>query len=193
MDAQESGSGAPAGDFARLYGRHHAAVYAAARRILGDPADAEEVTQDVFLSLWSRPQRYDAERASLRTYLTLLARSRALDAWRARQAGSRSLERLMHATLAAPRAEEDCHQQVERAERLRAVRAAMRELPVAQRETVALTYWGGLTTGEIARRCEIPPGTARSRLRLGRAKLGQQLQASEDGAPPQRPRARRRE
>lgn len=164
-------------DFARVYAEHRAPVYAIARRILRNPADAEEVTQEVFLALWARPERFESERGPLRTYLSLLARSRALDAWRTRQAAARSVERLAMAALGAVRAEEDCHAKAERAELGRGVRAALRELPPEQRETVGLSYWTGLTTGEIARHHGIPDGTARSRLRLARAKLAARLDA----------------
>lgn len=169
-------------EFARLYADHRAVVHAAAQRVLRDSADADEVTQDVFMSLWRNPQRFEAGRAPLRTYLSLLARSRALDRWRSRQAAARSVERLTRASDPADAVVDDCQTLLERDELRRAVRRAIRELPPAQREALALTYWGGLTTGDVARHTGVPPGTARSRLRLARATLSRRLPAPEDGA-----------
>ena len=65
--------------FAREFRRHERRVHAAALRILGDPARAQDVVQDVFLRLWRRPQAFDATRGELGAYLRLMARSRALD------------------------------------------------------------------------------------------------------------------
>ena len=65
--------------FARMYDEHARGVYGAAMRILGDPARAQDVAQDVFLRVWRNPSRFDARRGELGSYLRLMARSRALD------------------------------------------------------------------------------------------------------------------
>ena len=72
--------------FSRAYDEHERGVYAAAHRVLGDHAQAEDVVQDVFLRLWRRPQAFDASRGDLGTYLRMMARSRAIDLWREGQA-----------------------------------------------------------------------------------------------------------
>src|SRR3954453_943582 len=73
--------------FARMYDEHGPAVYGAALRVLGNPAAAQDVAQDVFLRLWRRPAAFDPRRGDLGAYLRLMARSRALDLWRSAQAG----------------------------------------------------------------------------------------------------------
>src|SRR4051812_50178017 len=73
--------------FARMYDDHAPAVYGAALRVLGNPAAAQDVAQDVFLRLWRRPGAFDPRRGDLGAYLRLMARSRALDLWRTAQAG----------------------------------------------------------------------------------------------------------
>src|SRR3954468_10500607 len=80
--------------FARVYDEHQRGVHAAAYRILGNAAQAQDVTQDVFLRLWRNPQKFDAKRGELGSYLRLIARSRALDLWRESQAAGRASDRL---------------------------------------------------------------------------------------------------
>src|SRR4051795_7275190 len=80
--------------FARLYDEHASAVHGAALRVLGNPATAQDVAQDVFLRLWRRPGAFDARRGDIGAYLRLMARSRALDLWRSAQAGGRATDRL---------------------------------------------------------------------------------------------------
>lgn len=165
--------------FARAYDEHARAVYGAAYRILGDPSRSQDVTQDVFLRLWRRPERFDSSRGRLGSYLRLMARSRAVDLWREDQAAGRAADRL--AVLPGGedgRADDRPDVAAERATEAEAVRAALRALPAAQREAIVLAYWGGLTADEIARRAGVPLGTAKSRLRLGMARLRDQFAAA---------------
>ena len=159
--------------FGRAYDEHSRGVYTAAYRILGDPTQAQDVVQDVFLRLWRRPGSFDAGRGDLGPYLRMMARSRALDLWREGQAAGRASDRLKLAVAQdPPRDEADRPSaQAERREDGETVRAAVRRLPEAQREAVVMAYWGGLTADEIARRIEVPLGTAKSRIRLGLEKL----------------------
>src|SRR5215210_4499326 len=93
--------------FARAYDEHGPGVYGAALRVLGNPATAQDVAQDVFLRLWRRPSAFDSRRGDLGAYLRLMARSRALDLWRSAQAGGRATDRLkIAAGRDAPRTEE---------------------------------------------------------------------------------------
>src|SRR2546423_1761038 len=80
--------------FARAYDDHVGAVYSAAFAVLRDTARAQDITHDVFLSLWRDPGRFDASRSELAAYLRLRARSQALDAWRRRQSAARARDRL---------------------------------------------------------------------------------------------------
>lgn len=160
-------------NFDRVYREHRHSVFLTALRITRDPVVADDVTHDVFLRLWRRPERFDAARGDLLPYLRLMARSRALDLWREKQAAGRAEDRLKvviglggeeaRDADPAPRAIES--------ERAEAVRDALTVLPDAQREAVVLAYWGGLTAEEIAGRTGTPLGTVKSRLRLGLAKL----------------------
>jgi RNA polymerase sigma-70 factor, ECF subfamily len=165
--------------FGRVYDEHSAGVYGAALRVLGNPAQAQDATHDVFLRLWRRPDKFDGRRGEIGSYLRLMARSRALDLWRTAQASGRATDRLK-ISVGREDACVDDHPApvVEREERRRAVRDALDVLPVAQREAVVLAYWGGLTADEIARRAGVPLGTAKSRIRLGLARLRAELETT---------------
>ncbi len=160
--------------FASAYAEHHRAVHAAAMRVLGDPARAQDVVQDVFVRLWTRPARFDPRRGELGPYLRLMARSRALDLWRETQAAGRASDRVRDLVAVEDSGRDDDErpdEQIVLGESRAAVRAALRELPGPQREALVLAYWGGLTADEIARRTSTPLGTAKSRIRLGLARL----------------------
>jgi RNA polymerase sigma-70 factor (ECF subfamily) len=158
--------------FRSAFDEHHRAVYAAAFRIVGDATLAQDVVQDVFLRLWRRPGSFDPARGDLRTYLRLIARSRALDLWRESQVRGRAADRLKVVTGdAEPRFEEHPAVLVERGEEDAEVRKALGKLPEAQREAIVLAYWGGLTADQIAQRVRVPLGTAKSRIRLGLERL----------------------
>ncbi|WP_205698380.1 sigma-70 family RNA polymerase sigma factor [Conexibacter sp. SYSU D00693] len=158
--------------FSRAYDEHGRGVYAAAFRILGNAAQAQDVTQDVFLKVWRAPQKFDARRGELGSYLRLMARSRALDLWREGQAAGRAGDRLKVVVAQEERTTDDRPGTlVEREDDRKAIRAALRALPQSQREAVVLAYWGGMTADEIARKAGVPLGTAKSRIRLGLAKL----------------------
>src|SRR4051812_42953701 len=137
-------------DFGRVYDEHHRSVYAAAFRVLGNGAQAQDVVQDVFLRVWRRPRTFDATRGELGSYLRLMARSRALDLWREGQAAGRASDRLKIVVADAPLPVEGRPDaEAERDEAAAVVRAALRRLPAAQREALVLAYWGGLSTDEI--------------------------------------------
>jgi RNA polymerase sigma-70 factor, ECF subfamily len=158
--------------FEQVFDAHSRGVYAVAMRVLGDPVQANDVVQDVFLRVWRRPESFDPARGEIGPYLRLMARSRALDLWREAQAAGRAGDRLKVAVAdEEPRVEDRPAEALEHAHGRAAVREALRGLPTAQREALVLAYWGGLTAEEIARRAGVPLGTAKSRIRLGLAKL----------------------
>ena len=162
--------------FGRVYDEHSRSVYGAALRILGNSAQAQDVAQDVFLKLWRNPERFDASRGELGSYLRLMARSRALDLLREGQAAGRARDRLeLVVVREEPRVDDRPPLALERGEERAAVVEALRRLPDPQREALVLAYWGGLTADEVARRVGVPLGTAKSRIRLGMAKLRDEI------------------
>jgi RNA polymerase sigma-70 factor (ECF subfamily) len=155
--------------FERAYREHRAGALAAARGVLRDPDSAEEVVQDVFAHLWKRPRAFDERRGSLHGYITMLARSRAIDRWRTQAVQESALERLEVRTSTTH--ERDAAEHV--IERESAARAAslVDRLPAPQREAILLTFAKGLTSSEVAAAIGVPAGTVKSRVRLGLDKL----------------------
>jgi RNA polymerase sigma-70 factor (ECF subfamily) len=155
-------------DFAQIYDEHANDVFLAAVRVLGDPALAEDVAQEVFLTLW-RGGGYDKTRGPIGPYLRMLARSRATDVWRRNRTGERTVTRLER-ELHPATAEEPAHVVLRAAERELA-RRVVRDLPTDQRQAIGLTYWAGLTIQQAAEVEGVPLGTAKSRVRLALRKL----------------------
>lgn len=154
---------------AEIFDRLAPAVYGAAVRVLGEGSAAQDVVQDVFVELWRDPARYDPATASLRTFLTLRARHRAVDLVRSELRRVARQERQHR--LAEPAAHPLPFELVAGAEAARVVRDAVALLPDNQRQVVELAYYRGLTCREVALAAGIPEGTAKSRLRLALGKL----------------------
>jgi RNA polymerase sigma-70 factor, ECF subfamily len=156
-------------EFERAYREHSRRVFAAALGVLRDPGDAEDVVQDVFEQLWRRPRAFDPARGPLRRYVALVARSRAVDRRRGEAARGAAHERLAAATgvAHAPGADERA---IER-ERARGLNALLDGLPEPQREALLLAFGLGLSGSEVAVAAGLPLGTAKSRIRLGMARL----------------------
>jgi RNA polymerase sigma-70 factor (ECF subfamily) len=170
--------------FGRIYDEHRRSVHATAHRVLGSSAAAQDVVQDVFLRVWRNPQKFDASRGEVGSYLRLMARSRAVDLWREGQASGRAEDRLKIVVghdVSRADVQPD-HLALASADRSD-VRAALGRLPDPQREALVLAYWGGLTADQIATRGGVPLGTAKSRIRLGLARLRAELGSlrAEDG------------
>lgn len=162
--------------FARMYDEHARGVHAAAMRVLGNGVQAQDVAQDVFLRVWRNPEKFDARRGELGGYLRLMARSRAVDLWREGQAAGRASDRLRVVVGGeAPRDEGRPDRLALQGADRSVLREALVRVPLPQREAIVLAYWGGLTAEEVARRVGVPLGTAKSRLRLGLARLRDEL------------------
>src|SRR3954451_24800996 len=154
---------------AEVFDAHATAVYRVAMAVLGNPATAQDVVQDVFVQLWSRPDRYDASLGGLRPYLAMCARNRAHDVVRAELRRIAREERRQE-LVPEPRPPLPA-ELVSEADTASVVRDAVLVLPEQQRRVVELAYFDGLSYREVARTLQIPEGTAKSRLRLALARL----------------------
>jgi RNA polymerase sigma-70 factor, ECF subfamily len=154
---------------AEIFDQFAPGVYGQALQVLGNIAAAQDVVQDVFVELWRQPDRYNPTAGTLRAYLTVMARHRAVDLLRSEL--RRMARQNRHTRLASSQSLPSPSEEVMATEVASAVRAAVRMLPDSQRRVVELTYFGGLTCREVASTVGIPVGTAKSRLRLALAKL----------------------
>jgi RNA polymerase sigma-70 factor, ECF subfamily len=168
--------------FSDAYRKHRQLAFSAAQRVLGDPAAAEDVVQDVFTALWRDPSKFDPRRGSLSGYVAMMARSRAVDRVRSRNAGAAAVDRLAVRDAHRGVAEDSPVEQVVSRDEAGRVLAAVAELPAAQRDAMLLAYGRGLTTAEIARAVGVPLGTAKSRLRLGLRRTREAVAAVPDSA-----------
>ena len=165
--------------FSLAYDEHAGAMTGVAHSVLRDAAAAEDVVQDVFVHLWRRPGAYDPARGSLGSYLTMMARSRALDRWRTRSARESALERSKaEQRVLGPVAEDAAAPVIRREGRIRVLRA-LDALPGEQREAVLLAFGKGLTAREIASVAGVPLGTVKNRVRLGLQKARAELAAAD--------------
>jgi RNA polymerase sigma-70 factor, ECF subfamily len=155
--------------FERAYREHRGVAFAAAVRVLRDPVAAEDVVQDSFALLWRRPRAFDARRGSLRSYIAMLARSRAIDRSRTEAVRESAAERLRERAGTAH--ERSAADTVIERERAANVVSLLERLPPEQREAVLLAYGQELTGQEIGQAVGIPAATAKSRIRLGLQKL----------------------
>ena len=164
--------------FSAAYRDHYPLAFSAAYRVLSDAAAAEDVVQDVFAALWRDPHKFDPRRGSLPGYVAMMARSRAVDRVRSRNAGSAAVDRL--AALDSDRAgevESPADSAVRREDAGR-VLGALAKVPPVQRDAVLMAHGRGLSTAEIAKAAGVPLGTAKSRLRLGLQRTREALGAA---------------
>jgi RNA polymerase sigma-70 factor, ECF subfamily len=159
----------------QLYDRYGALSYSVAVRLLGDPAKAEDVVQDVFLRLWNGAGQFDTARGSLRTWVLAAIRNRSIDYLRGRGAHERR-EREIPEHVEAVGGGSDPWQEVAQSLEQEAVRGALQALPPEQRQAIELAYFGGYTQREIAEMIRVPLSTVKGRMRLGLEKLHSYLQ-----------------
>jgi RNA polymerase sigma factor (sigma-70 family) len=164
-----------AGALEALYDRYGRPAYSLARRILTEETLAQDVVQEVFLSLWRDARRFDAGRGTVATYLLSMTHHRAVDVVR-REENLRRWRTSDEGLELEPDPRARVEDEVEASERRAEVRAALGELPAAQREAVALAYFGGYTQREVAALVGVPLGTVKTRMAAGMRKLRQALQ-----------------
>lgn len=163
----------------RLYDRHAPALLGLAGRMLGSPGDAEDLVHDVLLEAWRCAEAYDPRRASVRTWLAMRTRSRALDrlraAGRVRPVGSPFSDSDEGRPEPAAETPEDPTLSPDR----HRVRRALDALPAPQRAVLELGYYEGLSSAEIAERVSVPIGTVKSRVAAALARLREVMRADE--------------
>ena len=162
---------------AELYDRYSRLVYTIIIRILGSPSDAEEVLQETFIRVWSRVDTYNALLGSPATWLTRIARNRAIDRLRSRRTrGSVAIEPAVDAPDDAPRSGEPVTRDtpetlLEGRTTAGAVRTALATLTPAQRALIEAAFFEGYTHSELATRFGVPLGTVKTRIRTGLATM----------------------
>ena len=136
-------------------------VYGVVKRVIRDPAQSEEVTQEVMLEVWRTAAKFDAERGSATSWVMTLAHGRAVDRVRSVQKDAERARRVATADIPYDMVTEAVESNLER-ERVRRCLGSLTEL---QRETVTLAYYRGYTYGQVASLLGVPTGTVKTRMR----------------------------
>jgi RNA polymerase sigma-70 factor, ECF subfamily len=157
-----------------LYDRYSRLVFSLAFKILANSEEAEDITQEIFLTLWQR-QTYNPARGSLSSFLTTMTRSRAIDKLRSRGSRYRFLQR-WEGIMRSETVMSTPLEQASIGERSQIIRGALEQLPVNERQVLEIAYYEGLSQSEIAEQLSIPLGTVKTRSRQGLLKLRQALQ-----------------
>jgi RNA polymerase sigma-70 factor, ECF subfamily len=160
--------------FELLYDRHGSAAFSLAYRMVGDRVAAEDISQEAFLSIWRSRMRYDSARGSVRTWVLGIVHNRAIDALRRGSVHERRREEF-EGVEERHESPERTDVEAARREEARSVRSALDTLPVDQRRTIELAYFGGFSHSQIAELLDEPIGTIKGRMRLGLGKLRDQL------------------
>jgi RNA polymerase sigma-70 factor (ECF subfamily) len=159
-----------------LYDRFRRPAFALARRILADDVLAEDVLQDVFLSVWRDPGAFDRARGSFAAWLMAAVHHKAVDVVRREESQRRRRARAeTELGLAAPTAAREVEEEVASRVVAGQVRTALTQLPDAQREAIALAYYGGYTQREVAALTGAPLGTVKTRMLAGMRRLREEL------------------
>lgn len=157
--------------------RYQARVYGLAMTVVGVAAVAEEVAQEAFLRAWRYAGDYDPRRGAVATWLLTITRNAAVDAMRLRRDQPYEPDVVL-AMLSTRSASEADAGRPDRVADTTVVRDALRELPREQAVAVVMARFYGLTAQEVAEREGVPVGTAKTRIRLGLARLRELLGAA---------------
>ena len=152
----------------KLYDRYGSVVYGLALKILKNAQEAEDLTQEIFVSFWHK-NTYDPARGSLSHYLIMMTRSRSLDKLRSRGSRSKFLERWRQTTTQA--FSRSAFEQVDIWDTSQQVQEALAQLPEQQRKVLEMAYYQDLSQSEIAKTLNIPLGTVKTSARQALKKL----------------------
>ena len=164
--------------FSDLYDATASLVHGIVLKVVRDPAQAEEVVQEVFVELWRVAPRYDSTKGTVTSWVATIAHRRGVDRVRSEQSARNRAER-ESTRVERPRDEvadtvvDADHVQFQR----RRVRRAVDRLTAMQREAIELAYFGGYTYREVAALLDVPEGTIKTRIRDGMIRLRDELGA----------------
>ena len=158
---------------AALYKRHTPLLTTIVGRVLNQVSDVDDLLQEIFIEIWKQAARFDAEKGKALGWIVTLARRRAIDKVRRKQAYFRAAERLRHEseTQTEPALHQGADEDAIVSDRTRIVKQVLATLPEAQREALEFAYFRGMSQREIAAHTGIPLGTIKTRLELAVRKV----------------------
>jgi RNA polymerase sigma-70 factor (ECF subfamily) len=160
--------------FQEFYRKFSGLLFSCIMRVLNDHQDAEDIMQEVLVQIWQKAHLYEPSMGKPLTWVTTMARNRAIDRIRSKQRRGRLNDGYeLETRPLQPEFDESTSDRVISSESDRTVRKAVMELTPDQREAIQLAYFDGLAQSEIAQRLREPLGTVKARIRRGVQRLEQ--------------------
>ena len=158
--------------FNQFYRRYGGLLFSTISKVLNDHHDAEDIMQEVMVQLWQKAHLYEPRKGKPLTWLTTMAKNRAIDRIRSKQRRSRLSEDFTSEhRVTQPEFDESGHEILQIKERDTNLRQAVTKLTPDQQQAIKLTYFDGLTQAEVAERLHEPLGTIKARIRRGVTRL----------------------
>jgi RNA polymerase sigma-70 factor (ECF subfamily) len=156
-----------------LYDRYNGIVKALILRVIHNEAEADDLLQEIFMEIWNQAKNFSAQKGKPLGWMVTLARRRAIDGLRKKQAYARAGERLQTETEQQPDAwvHNATEEEITFGDTRVLVRRVINTLPVAQQEAINLAFFSGMSQREIAAKTNTPLGTVKTRLELGLKKI----------------------
>ena len=156
-----------------LYDRYNGILKALILRVIHNEAEADDLLQEIFMEIWSQAKNFSAQKGKPLGWMVTLARRRAIDGLRKKQAYARAEERLQQETEQQPDAwvHNATEEEIESGDTRVLIRRVITTLPVAQQQAIELAFFRGMSQREIAAKTNTPLGTVKTRLELGLKKI----------------------
>jgi RNA polymerase sigma-70 factor, ECF subfamily len=157
----------------QLYDRYNGILKALILRVIHNEAEADDLLQEIFMEIWTQAKNFSAQKGKPLGWMVTLARRRAIDGLRKKQAYARAEERLRQETEQQPDAwvHNATEEEIEFGDRRLLIRRVITTLPVAQQQAIELAFFRGMSQREIAGKTNTPLGTVKTRLELGLKKI----------------------
>jgi RNA polymerase sigma-70 factor (ECF subfamily) len=157
----------------QLYDRYNGILKALILRVIHNEAEADDLLQEIFMEIWGQAKNFSAQKGKPLGWMVTLARRRAIDGLRKKQAYARAEERLQQETEQQPDAwvHNATEEEIEFGDRRVLIRRVIATLPVPQQQAIELAFFRGMSQREIAAKTNTPLGTVKTRLELGLKKI----------------------
>ena len=157
----------------QLYDRYNGILKALILRVIHNEAEADDLLQEIFMEIWNQAKNFSAQKGKPLGWMVTLARRRAIDGLRKKQAYQRAEERLQNETEQQPDAwvHNATEEEILLSDTRSLIRKVIRGLPPAQQQAIDLAFFKGMSQREIAAKTNTPLGTVKTRLELGLKKI----------------------
>src|SRR5213080_3621603 len=165
-----------------LYDRYNGIIKALILRVIHNEAEADDLLKEIFMEIWNQAKNFSAQKGKPLGWMVTLARRRAIDGLRKKQAYQRAEERLQNETEQQPDAwvHNATEQEILLSDTRSLIRKVIRVLPPAQQQAIDLAFFKGMSQREIAAKTNTPLGTVKTRLELGLKKIYDGLKELKD-------------